>query len=240
LNHLVTDDRDTEQLRANWHAVRERVARAAARAGRDPSGITIVAVTKGVPAARISAGIDLGVKHIGENRAQEVRDKEPLVDGDVSWHFIGQLQRNKVKYVLKTCCLLHSCDRLSLGEEIDRRARAAGLVVPILVQVNVSGEPSKIGAPPEALPELLRCLATLEGLRVQGLMTIAPPADDPEEARPVFARLREAAGEAARLDLPRVAMRHLSMGMTDDFEVAVEEGATLVRIGRAIFGARPE
>ena len=221
-------------------AVRERIAAAAARAGRDPGAVTLVAVSKSVPVAAMREAYAAGIRHFGENRAQEARDKFPAFGDDVHWHFVGRLQTNKVKYIVRHCHLLHSLDRVALAQEVDRRASRCGRVLPCLVEVNVAGEATKAGLPPEKVIPFLQQVAGRPGLRVVGLMTVAPRADNPEEVRPVFRRLRQLLEEAAERcrGLPGIEMRHLSMGMTDDFEVAVEEGATIVRIGRAIFGER--
>lgn len=221
-------------------AVRERIAAAAARAGRDPGAVTLVAVSKSVPVAAMREAYAAGIRHFGENRAQEARDKFPAFGDDVHWHFVGRLQTNKVKYIVRHCHLLHSLDRVALAQEVDRRASRCGRVLPCLVEVNVAGEATKAGLPPEKVIPFLQQVAGRPGLRVVGLMTVAPRADNPEEMRPVFRRLRQLLEEAAERcrGLPGIEMRHLSMGMTDDFEVAVEEGATIVRIGRAIFGER--
>lgn len=221
-------------------AVRERIAAAAARAGRDPGAVTLVAVSKSVPVAAMREAYAAGIRHFGENRAQEARDKFPAFGDDVHWHFVGRLQTNKVKYIVRHCHLLHSLDRVALAQEVHRRASRCGRVLPCLVEVNVAGEATKAGLPPEKVIPFLQQVAGRPGLRVVGLMTVAPRADNPEEVRPVFRRLRQLLEEAAERcrGLPGIEMRHLSMGMTDDFEVAVEEGATIVRIGRAIFGER--
>ena len=222
-------------------AVRARIAEAAARAGRSPDEVTLVAVSKSVPVAAMREAYAAGIRDFGENRAQEARDKFAAFGPDVRWHFVGRLQTNKVKYIARHCHLLHSLDRLALAQEVDRRATRCGRVLPCLLEVNVAGEATKAGVPPERVIPLLQQLAGLPGLRVVGLMTVAPRAADPEQVRPVFRRLRELARQAAERcqGLPGIELRHLSMGMTDDFEVAVEEGATIVRIGRAIFGERP-
>jgi len=227
-----------EDVRERLSHVWERIEKAARRAGRDAGEVTLVAVTKGVEVPRILEAIECGVQHIGENRYQEAREKIPLVGDRVTWHFVGHLQRNKVKYVVKNFSMIHSLDRPSLAEEMERRAARAGRVVRTLVEVNVSGEESKSGVAPGGLLELLRSVCRSEHVRVEGLMTIAPVVEDPEHARPYFRKLRELAESVASAGLPRVSMDHLSMGMTDDFEVAVEEGATIVRVGRAIFGER--
>lgn len=230
-----------EELAARRADVLRRVEAAARRAGRDPAGVTVVAVSKTVPAPVLRAARALGMRDFGENRAQELRAKRAeLADLDLRWHFVGRLQTNKVKDVVGHVVLIHSLDRWELAEAVDRRARTRGVRQPCLVQVNVSGEGTKAGLAPEEVGPFLRRVAALEGLQVVGLMTIAPAADDPERVRPVFRRLRELAEELRREAPPGVELRHLSMGMSGDFEVAVEEGATLVRIGTALFGPRPE
>ena len=209
-------------------AVRERIARAAGRAGRDPAAITLVAAAKTVTPQRIRAA---GVHDVGENRAQELIDaRQALWSEPIRWHFIGALQRNKVKLVVGRVALIHSVEDAGLGAAVGRRAAEAGIVQDVLVEVNLSGEASKAGVAPEALGDLLDALASTEGLAVTGLMTIPAPGD-PEDARPAFRRLAELRDTAG--------LEHCSMGMTGDFEVAVEEGATIVRVGTAIFGPRP-
>ncbi|HEY8393238.1 MAG TPA: YggS family pyridoxal phosphate-dependent enzyme [Thermaerobacter sp.] len=221
--------------------IRARIAEAAARAGRSPDEVTLVAVSKSVPVEAMREAYAAGIRDFGENRAQEARDKFPAFGDDVRWHFVGRLQTNKVKYIVRHCHLLHSLDRPALAQEVDRRAARCGRVLPCLLEVNVAGEATKAGVPPEQVIPFLRQVAEWPGLRVVGLMTVAPVASNPETVRPVFRRLRELAHRVAEelRDVPGVEMRHLSMGMTDDFEVAVEEGATIVRIGRGIFGERP-
>mgnify|MGYP000378728941 CR=1 FL=1 len=226
-----------EFLRENIERVRDRIGAAARRRGRNPEDITLVAVTKGVPAEIIEKGIELGLEHLGENRAQEFLKKYPLLQGKgVHWHFIGHLQRNKVRYIWDKVDLIHSVDSLRLAQELNRRALEGGRKIKILVQVNVAREEGKFGVAPEDLLPLVRQIASLEGLCIEGLMTLAPWLPDPEEVRPVFRRLYELSREVEALSLPGVQMRYLSMGMSNDFEVAIEEGANLVRIGRAIFG----
>lgn len=231
--------------------VRERIARAAARANRDPAAITLVAVTKTHPPEVIAEAIAAGARDLGENRVQEAALKIPPLAAaypDARWHLIGHLQRNKAKTAIELFDMIHSIDSLRLAETLNRllQERAADRL-PVLLQVNVSGEASKEGfdlpggianrAGLEALlPEVERILA-LPCLEVRGLMTIAPIVADPEQARPVFRALRELRDELARR-FPRAAWAELSMGMTDDFEAAIAEGATIVRVGRAIFGER--
>ena len=233
-------------LATNIARVRERIAAAARRVGRDPEEITLVAVTKTVPAHRVREAWELGLTDFGENRVQEAVAKIPLVvpEGERAsdrppprWHMIGHLQRNKVKHVIPLFDIIHSVDSVRLAREIERRAAQAGRVMPILLEVNVAGEATKYGFAPEEVAAAVEDIAPLPHLEIHGLMTVAPIAEDPEEVRPHFRRLRELRDALARR-FPSLDWRHLSMGMTDDFEVAIEEGATMVRIGRAIFGGR--
>jgi pyridoxal phosphate enzyme (YggS family) len=223
----------------NLNAVRERIAKAAARVGRDPASITLVAVTKTVPVERIREAIEAGHQVFGENRVQEAQDKVQALGREVHWHLIGHLQRNKVRFVCQLFDLIHSVDSLPLAREIERRAAQHGIVMPILIQVNIGDETTKSGvALPEALP-LVREVAALPHVAIRGLMCIPPALEDPEAVRPYFAQLRALAGQIAAARLPNVAMTELSMGMSHDFEVAIQEGATMVRVGSAIFGPRP-
>ncbi|MCL5676299.1 MAG: YggS family pyridoxal phosphate-dependent enzyme [Firmicutes bacterium] len=219
-------------------AVQERMRQAALRAGRDPETITLVAVTKTLPAERVQEAVASGIRHLGENRVQEAKAKKPLVAGDAAWHLIGHLQTNKAKQAVQLFDWVHSLDRPDLAEELHRRALAEGRRLPVLVQVNVAREASKSGVDPDNLVSLVRLAARLDGLEVRGLMTIAPLVPDPEEVRLVFRRLAQMAGELRQLAVDGVRMEHLSMGMSGDFEVAIEEGATMVRLGTALFGER--
>ena len=190
----------------------------------------MVAVAKGFPPEAVREAYAAGLRHFGENRVQEAAAKRPLLaDLDITWHLVGHLQTNKVKKALQLFDIVHSLDSLPLAQELSRRAQGP---LPVLLEVNVAGEASKFGLAPEQVPAAAQAIARLPHLELVGLMTVAPMASDPEEVRPVFRRLREL---AQALGLP-----HLSMGMSDDFEVAVEEGATMVRLGRAIFGPRPQ
>ncbi|RKY00604.1 YggS family pyridoxal phosphate-dependent enzyme [Candidatus Poribacteria bacterium] len=225
-------------IRANVKRVKERVAEAALRAGRDPSEITIVAVSKNFPVEAIEEAIEAGITDIGENRVQEAEAKFNRIGRVVRWHMVGHLQRNKVKKALNIFDLIHSVDSVRLLEELEKRAAQRGEVVEVLVQVNTSGEETKFGLKPEEVEGFMEIAAQKEHVRVLGLMTIGPLVDDPEKARPCFAMLREIKERVEGMKLPNVEMRHLSMGMTNDFEVAIEEGADMVRIGRAIFGPR--
>lgn len=223
---------------ANLSAVRERIARAARAAGRDPGEIVVVAVSKAVDTERIRQAIAAGVPALGENRVQEAKAKISLLGREVPWHLVGTLQTNKAKDAVLLFDLIHSLDRVELGRELDRRARSVSKVVEALVQVNLAGEATKAGFHPDDLKDALEALAPLTGIRVRGLMTIPPLAEDPEASRPWFRQLRELTALVRGWGLERVEMTHLSMGMSGDFEVAVEEGATMVRIGTAIFGPR--
>jgi len=226
------------EVKENILRIRERIAAAAARAGRNPSGVRLMGVTKTVGDDRIRQAIEAGIDIIGENYVQEARRKIELMGKSVEWHFIGHLQTNKAKYAVRLFDMIHSVNRMSLAGELNRRAAAAGVVCRVLIEVNLGGEESKSGAPPEKAPALIRAVAQMANLSIRGLMTMAPWYDDPEKARPCFAGLRSIRDRIAAENIPNVTMRELSMGMTDDFEVAVEEGSTIVRIGRAIFGER--
>lgn len=222
----------------NIKTIRKRLAEAAARAGRNPESIRLMAVSKTVEPERIREAIDAGITALGENYVQEAREKIPALGHEVQWHMIGHLQTNKAKYVVNLFDWIHSVDRLELACELDRRAGQNNRNLNILMEVNVSGETSKSGAEPSAVLDLVRRISVLPNLSIRGLMTMPPYSDDPETSRPYFVALRELRDSLAAAAIPGVSMEELSMGMTDDFEVAIEEGATIIRVGRAIFGAR--
>jgi pyridoxal phosphate enzyme (YggS family) len=223
----------------NIDIVRRRIEQACRRAGRDSSEVTLLAVSKTFSADRIREAVRAGLRDIGENYVQELLEKRNQLSAeDIRWHFVGHLQSNKVKYIAGWIDLIHAVDTGGLAAEIDRRARAAGRVLDLLVEVNTTGENSKFGVRPSDTVEFVRSLASLKNVRVAGLMTIGPFLPDPEGSRPMFNELRLLKERVARLGQGNVTMRHLSMGMTGDFEVAIEEGATIVRIGTAIFGSR--
>ncbi len=225
------------ELAASLRAVQSRIAAACARAGRDPAAVTLVAVTKGQPPEVVRAAADLGLTLFGENKVQEARAKIPLCPGRLHWHLIGHLQSNKARDAVHFFELIHSVDSLALAAEIQKQADKAAKNVPVLLEINIAGEASKFGYPPEKLLADLPALNALRRLEIHGLMTMAPWSPEPEKARPAFRRLRELKVECEQiLGAP---LAHLSMGMTGDFEVAIEEGATLVRIGTALFGERP-
>jgi len=226
------------EISANIAAIRERIDTACRRVGRDPEGVCLVAVSKMKSAELIAEAATAGQALFGESYVQEFLDKFEKVSAPVKWHFIGSLQTNKVKYLPGKVSLIHSVDRLSLAAEIDRQWGKYGKVADILIEVNLGMEESKGGTAEEELVELVRQAALLPNLRIRGLMALPPWLDDPEEVRPYFRRLRELSQKISALDIPGVTMAELSMGMSHDFEVAVEEGATLVRVGTAIFGER--
>jgi pyridoxal phosphate enzyme (YggS family) len=213
----------------NLRGVRERIDRACDRAKRDPASVRLVAVSKVQPIEAIREAIEAGQRDFGENYAQELREKADAIGSSVNWHFLGALQTNKVKMIVGRVALLHTCDRPSLAQELNKRAASLGIVQRVLVEVNLAREPQKGGIAPADLPAFVATLRNLSSLRCEGLMCI-PPAED--EARLHFRRLRELRDELGVLP-------ELSMGMSADYETAIEEGATIVRVGTAIFGERP-
>ena len=223
---------------ANLNRVQERVAAAARRAGRSPEEIRLVAVSKTVGAELVREAMAAGVKILGENYVQEAQKKIEAIGHGIAWHFIGHLQTNKAKVAARLFDLIHSVDSLSLAEELDKAAKKQGRILPVLLQISLSEETTKFGAKEREIFRMAESLATMEGIRVEGLMTMPPYFEDPEAARPYFGALRELSERLARQKIPRILMKELSMGMSNDFEVAIEEGATLVRVGTAIFGPR--
>jgi hypothetical protein len=228
------------EVAGNLDAVRRRVEGACRRAGRSSDEVALVCVTKMVEPRLIRAAYEAGARVFGENYGQDLRDKARALSDlpDVRWHFIGGLQRNKVKYAVGRAHLIHSVDSPELVEEIDRRAAAMGITQEVLVQLNLAEEETKSGVSGAEVGRLLSSFAGHPHCRCTGLMALPPFFDEPLRARPFFARLREIREEQARIARPGVMLQHLSMGMSGDYEVAVEEGATLVRVGTAIFGAR--
>ena len=215
-------------IATSLRGVRERIDRACDRARRDPASVTLVAVSKVQPVEAIREALEAGQRDFGENYAQEFREKADAIGAQVEWHFLGALQTNKVKMVVGRIALLHTCDRPSLAQELNKRAASLGVVQRVLVEVNLAREPQKGGIAPAELPSFVAALRNLPSLRCEGLMCI-PPAD--EDAKQHFRRLRELRDELGGLP-------ELSMGMSADYEAAIEEGATIVRVGTAIFGAR--
>ena len=223
-------------IAANIAAVRARIATAAARAGRAAAEVRLIAVSKTKPPELVRAAVAEGVRDIGESYVQEALAKRAAVGGDVCWHLIGHLQRNKVARALELFDVIHSIDSIALGEAVARQAAARGMRVRVLVEVNVGGEASKHGVAPDRLEELISRMRGLPGLALDGLMTIGHPVERADQARADFVRLRTLRDRVERAT--GAALPHLSMGMSADFEVAIEEGATFVRVGTALFGAR--
>ena len=222
-------------VKVNLEQVQARIAAAARTVGREPASVRLVCVTKGLPVDRIKEAVACGVREIGENRVQEAREKQPLLESDLRWHLVGHLQRNKIKQALELFDVIHSVDSMELIEALIQHAvshpAASGRPPELLVQVNVSGEATKHGCRPEEAQVLAQAIRQSRVLTLAGFMTMAPFSDHPESARPFFRRLREIRDGAD----PAL---HLSMGMSQDFEVAVQEGATMVRIGTLIFGEK--
>ncbi len=223
----------------NLTRVRRRIEQAAARCGRDPASVRLLAVSKTVSAESVKEAIDAGIRLLGENYIQEAREKiDALVGSPAAWHFIGHLQTNKARFAVELFDLIHSVDSLKLARELDKQARRQGKVQTILIQVNIAEEKSKSGITEQAAPQLIREVSRYDNLSVRGLMTMPPFFNAPEKVRPYFKALRQLAHRIGVMNIEGVTMTELSMGMTGDFEVAVEEGATIVRVGTAIFGER--
>ena len=225
-------------LRENLEAVEANIQAACERAGRDRSEVTLIAVSKTKPVETLQEAYDLGVRIFGENKAQELAGKYEVLPDDIHWQMIGHMQRNKVKYIVDKVDLIHSVDSVRLAETIEKEAEKRNVTVNILIEVNVAKEESKYGLMPEEVIDFVDKLADFPHLRVKGLMTIAPFVDDPEENRPIFAHLRKLSVDIAKKNVDNMSMGILSMGMTNDYQVAIEEGATMVRVGTGIFGAR--
>jgi pyridoxal phosphate enzyme (YggS family) len=226
-------------VKSKLYSVNERIRKAAVAAGRDPDSVRLVAVSKTKPVALIREAVAAGVTIIGESYVQEARDKfSELSNLSVSWHFIGHLQTNKVKYVIRMFDLIHSVDSLKLAIEINKQAEKIDKIQNILIQVNIGEELSKSGISPRSTRALVETIAPLLHVRVKGLMTLPPFFDDPEKAAPYFKALRLLRDDIQKTGIASVSLNELSMGMTGDFEAAIAEGATLVRIGTALFGER--
>lgn len=228
-----------ENIRENIESIRKRIADAAKRAGRDADEIKLIAVTKTVDVDKVDEAIAAGALDAGENKPQELARKYEVLGDKIRWHQIGSLQTNKVKYIIDKVCMIHSLDREGLAEEIDKRASKIGRVIDCLVQVNISGEESKHGMSREEVEPFVRLVAEkYPNIKIKGLMTMAPFDAERDEIRKVFRDLKVLSDEINNMNIGNVEMKELSMGMTNDFEIAVEEGATMVRVGTAIFGKR--
>ncbi len=227
-----------KELQDNLKDVEAKICAACKRSGRKREDVTLIAVSKTKPAEMIRTIYDEGVRDFGENKVQEILTKEPVLPHDIRWHMIGHLQRNKVKQVIDKSCLIHSVDSLRLAEEIEKEADKHNLVVPVLLEVNVAGEESKFGMTKEEALDLVVLLSQFRHIAVKGLMTIAPNVENPEENRPIFRDLKQLSVDIINKNIDNISMDVLSMGMTNDYEVAIEEGATMVRVGTGIFGTR--
>ena len=226
------------QVKQNYDYIMARIAEAAEKSGRKPEDIKFLAATKTVSYDIINYAISLGLKYIGENKVQEIMDKYPQLPSDIRWHMIGHLQRNKVKYIVDKVAMIHSVDSLRLAETIEKEAEKKDVVVPILIEVNVAQEESKFGLKPEEVLPFIEQIASFPHIQIKGLMTIAPYVENAEENREIFRELKKLSVDIAAKNINNVTMSVLSMGMTGDYMVAVQEGATMVRVGTGIFGAR--
>lgn len=225
-------------LEKNIEHVVERVKNAAITSNRNPEEIQLIAVTKTVDIDVIKKAMDYGITHVGENKVQELIRKYDEIGPAVKWHLIGHLQRNKVKYIIDKVDLIHSLDSYKLAEEINSRAKEVSRTMECLLQVNVSGEETKYGVTPDAAKEIVIKISALTNIKIMGLMTMAPYVNNQEEARKFFKGLKNLSKEISEMRIENVEMKYLSMGMSNDFEVAIEEGANLVRVGSLIFGER--
>lgn len=225
-------------LETQLKEVEAKIQAACDRAGRKREEVTLIAVSKTKPIEMLQEAYDLGVRVFGENKVQEITAKYDALPDDIHWHMIGHLQTNKVKYIIDKVDLIHSVDSIRLAETIDKEAQKHDLIANILVEVNVAKEESKFGLMPEEVDGFIDEIANLKHIQVKGLMTIAPFVENPEENRPIFAHLRKLSVDIAKKNIDNITMSILSMGMTNDYQVAIEEGATMVRVGTGIFGAR--
>ncbi|HHZ02834.1 MAG TPA: YggS family pyridoxal phosphate-dependent enzyme [Tissierellia bacterium] len=226
-------------IKENVDIILKRIEESAKKSGRDFRDITVIAVSKTVDAQRAKEAVESGIINLGENRVQElVKKYEELKDTNVKWHMIGHLQRNKVKYIIDKVEMIHSVESLSLAEEINKRAAQKNLLCKVLIELNIGGEESKFGISEDSIYEFLKSMEDFENIKVMGLMTVAPFSENPEDVRWVFRKMKNIFDEISGMNYKNTQMKYLSMGMTNDFEIAIEEGANIIRIGTAIFGAR--
>lgn len=225
-------------IKENLQEVEERICEACRKSGRDKSEVQLIAVSKTKPVEMLEEALACGILDFGENKPQELKEKYDILPRDIRWHMIGHLQRNKVKYVVGRAAMIHSVESVRLAEAIDMEAAKKGIVMPVLVEVNVAQEDSKFGISPEECEAFVETLAGFQHISVQGLMTIAPFVENAEENRKYFEKLRKLSVDIKSKNIDNVSMRNLSMGMTGDYQVAIEEGATMVRVGTGIFGKR--
>lgn len=225
-------------IKENLEEVEACITKACERSGRKRSEVTLISVSKTKPVEMLQEAYDAGSRDFGENKPQEIKEKYPQLPTDIRWHMIGHLQRNKIKYIIDKVCMIHSVDSIRLAEAIDEEAKKHGIVMPVLIEVNVAEEESKFGVHLDEAESLIRQISELSNIQVQGLMTIAPFTENAEDNRIYFRKLRNLYVDIKDKNIDNVNMCNLSMGMTGDYEVAVEEGATMVRVGTGIFGAR--
>ena len=225
-------------IKENLNEVQKNISAALSASSRKAEDLTLIAVSKTKPVEMIKEAYDLGIRDFGENRVQEIMDKYPLLPRDIRWHLIGHLQTNKVKYIIDKVCMIHSVDSYKLAEEISRQGQKHDMVMDILIEVNVAGEESKFGVKPNDAAALCEEISRLPNIHIRGLMTVAPYVEDEEENRPVFCALRQLSVDIGGKNIDNVDMECLSMGMSGDYRVAIEEGATFVRVGTNIFGHR--
>jgi pyridoxal phosphate enzyme (YggS family) len=226
-------------IRENIDDIVKKIEAACKKVGRNPNDITLIAVSKTVESPKVREAVAAGVDNLGENRVQElVKKYEDLKDIDIKWHMIGHLQKNKVKYIIDKTVLIHSVESLSLAEEIDKRAKKAGIVANVLIELNIGEEESKFGIKEENVYDFVKSMEEFENIKVSGLMTVAPFCENPEDVRWVFKKMKDIYDKISAMNLKNAEMKYLSMGMTNDFEIAIEEGSNMIRIGTAIFGAR--
>ena len=227
-----------EELSINLKTIEENICAACQRSKRLRKDVTLIAVSKTKPAKMIEAIYNEGVKDFGENKVQEILEKKPALANDIRWHMIGHLQRNKVKQVIDKVCLIHSVDSIRLAEQIEADAAKLNINVPILLEVNVAAEESKYGFSLEEVFTAVETISKLQHVTIKGLMTIAPNVENQEENRPVFRKLKQLSVDIINKNIDNISMEILSMGMTNDYEVAIEEGSTMIRVGTGIFGSR--
>ncbi len=225
-------------IKENLEVVEKNIEEACKRAGRDRSEVTLIAVSKTKPVSDIRQAMECGIRVFGENKVQEIKDKTTEITEPLNWHMIGHLQANKVKYLPGRVCMIHSVDNKKLADEIEKQFAKADERIDVLIEVNMANEDTKFGLSKEEVPSFVKEISTLPHLNIRGLMTIAPYTEDPESNRVYFKGLKELMESINALDIPGVKMDTLSMGMTGDYQVAIEEGATFVRVGTGIFGER--
>lgn len=227
-----------DSIKQNIESIEAEIKEICNRCGRSFEDITLIAVSKTIDTQRINYAVDCGISNLGENKVQEIMDKYDQVSKNVKWHLIGHLQSNKVKYIIDKVELIHSVDSEKLAEEISRRSEKHNMKKDVLVQINVAKEDTKFGIDIEDAVDFIKNISRFDNLCIKGLMTIAPYDEDPEKVRPVFRQLKQKFDQLAQMDIPNTDMKYLSMGMSNDYPIAIEEGANMVRVGTAIFGKR--